>query len=625
MLQYVGSVTALRLPQVRRRHFRSRVVEERAPLRKCAFIPASVVLGIVLASMTNSAAQGSVVVREPLEQGAYAAIRGGRVLFLECSPPSGNAAQAFLGNYLSVDKEWRLYKDRMAVAIPYNKLNAKTQRRLLEAVFPLDYVDEHGWWHTVRFSGRDGTESMFSIAEWLTGSGAEFQRILSHKANSAISEPLVRGMRILIPQPFLLPVMKAFSPPPPPPPSPIVPSEEPQKPQAVTTPTTGNGVEEGLLEYREDRQGRFALYRLRPGESLYSAVVVRFTDYRENADILQACEIIQKRSGIRNVHRMNAGQSVLIPIEMLSDRYQPVDSEQRRAYEFVREEARRLRAQHRGAKDLDGVVIILDPGHGGRDQGAAIEKLGLLEDEINYDIVCRIKELLETRTRAKTYVTVLDPNQSYAPTNATRFTHDANEAVLTTPPYRNDDAKVSANLRWYLANDIFFREKKNGVDERNIIFASIHCDALFNDSLRGAMIYVPGNQYRRDTETPSGSIYGRFEEARRNPTARSTAAQRKRDEALSRNFAGALLTAMRNNNPPIKVHDAGDPIRHVIRQSGGRAYLPAVLRNSAIPTKVLIEVANMTNPTDQKHLADPQWRQWFAEAFVEAIRLHYSN
>ncbi len=570
-----------------------------------------------------AAVHAEVVVREPLESGVYAAIRGGRVLFLECNPPQGNQAQALLERYLADPGEWRLYRDRIAVAIPFHKLNIKSQRQVLEAVFPLDYVDETGWWHTVRFSGRDGAESMFSIAEWLTGSGADFQQILAHETNRHIQEPLNRGDRIVIPQPMLQPVMRTHSPKRLPPP-PIVPT--PVAPEPVTAiMLNNNGVDEGLLTYGEDKQGPYAEYRLRQGESLYSAVVVRFTDYRENADILHACEIIQRRSGIRNVHRMKAGQRVLIPIEMLSDRYQPAGSAQRQAFEAIREETRRLQTQQIGAKDLDGVVVVLDPGHGGRDHGAAISKLGLYEDEINYDIVCRIKELLETRTRAIVHVTVLDPKQEYRPTNATRFTHDTCEVLHTTPHYLNDDAKVSANLRWYLANDIYFNERKKGVDDRKIIFASIHCDALFNDSLRGAMVYVPGAQYRRDIERPSGTIYNRFEEVRRNPNARSTPEERRRDEAMSRAFATTLVSMLRVNNPPIKVHDAGDPIRNVIRQSGGRAYVPAVLRNSRIPTKVLVEVANMTNPTDQMHLANPKWRQWFAEAFVDALRSHYGN
>ncbi len=602
--------------------------------------------GLVLLSALDASA--SVVLRKELESGVYAAIRGGQVLFLECSPPQGNQAQALLERYLADGDDWRLYKDRIAVAIAFNKLKPKAQREVLEAVFPLDYVDAAGWWHTVRFAQGDGEESIAALAEWLTGSSADLQKILAHEANRNLREPLNRGDRILIPQPLLLPVMKTHSPQPPPPPPPVVPAPTPKPiaplsapepvvtaslesatetrdPVASLTIANGNDFTDGLLEYGEDRDGPYAIYRLQSGESLYSAVVVRFTDYRENADIQQACEIIQRRSGIRNVHRMSAGQPVLIPLDMLSDRYQPAGSEQRITWEAIREEARRLREQRVGTKDLDGVVVILDPGHGGRDRGAAIPHLGLYENEINYDIVSRIKHLLETYTQARVYVTVYDRQKGYAQTDATRFTHTQNAVVLTTPNYANDDARVSANLRWYLANDIFYRELDKGTDERKVIFASIHCDALFNQSLRGAMVYVPGAQYRRESERPSGSIYNHFEEVRRNPTASSTAAQRTRDEALSRNFALTLLQTMRTNDPPLKVHDAGDPIRNVIRQSRGRAYLPAVLRNTTVPTKVLIEVANMTNPTDQQRLADPQWRQWFAEAFVNALRNHFDH
>lgn len=583
------------------------------------------VIGLLLASSAAYNAQADIVVREQLEPGVYASIRGGQVLFIECNPPRGNQAQGLLERYLADPGDWRLYRDLIAAAIPFHRLNPKSQRQVLETVFPLDYVDETGWWHTVRFSGRDGTESLASLAQWLTGSSSDTYRILAHEANRDIQEPLSRGDRLVIPQPLLLLVMRTHSPNPLPPP-PLIPTEPPDEPEPVLALNNNNyGAGDGLLTYGEDRQGRYAEYRLRQGESLYSAVVVRFTDYRENADILQACDIIQRRSGIRNVHRMRAGQRVLIPVEMLSDRYQPVGSEKRQAFEAVREESRRLRAEQIGTKDLDGVVVVLDPGHGGRDHGAAISRLGLYEDEINYDIVCRIKELLETRTRAAVYVTVYDPKQGYTPTNTSHFVHDTNEVLLTSPHYLNDCAKVSANLRWYLANDIFFRERARGVDERKIIFASIHCDALFNDSLRGAMVYIPGAQYRRDSERPAGSIYNHFEEVRRNPTARSTPAERRRDEAMSRSFAVTLLNTLRANDPPIKVHDAGDPIRNVIRQSGGRAYVPAVLRNNAIPTKVLVEVANMTNPTDQRHLANPEWRQWFAEAFVDALRNHYGN
>jgi N-acetylmuramoyl-L-alanine amidase len=40
---------------------------------------------------------------------------------------------------------------------------------------------------------------------------------------------------------------------------------------------------------------------------------------------------------------------------------------------------------------------------------------------------------------------------------------------------------------------------------------------------------------------------------------------------------------------------------------------------------VLIETANMTNETDCKRLADPKWRQDFAEAYVEALKIFFGS
>ncbi|MBI3119767.1 MAG: N-acetylmuramoyl-L-alanine amidase, partial [Candidatus Hydrogenedentes bacterium] len=359
------------------------------------------------------------------------------------------------------------------------------------------------------------------------------------------------------------------------------------------------------------------------GDALYSSVVVRFTDIRENADIHEALKVIQKRSAIKDLNRVEIGDAVRIPVDMLSDRYQPAQSEQRRTYEAVRQEAEKLAADPVKAASLEGVVIILVPGHGGRDHGAAHYASGLFEDEITYDIMCRIKVLLETQTKARVYATQEDPNQKYVPSKTRKFTHDTDEVLLTTPRYQNTDGKISANLRWYLANKIYREERKKGTDDRKVLFVSIHCDSLFNESLRGTMVYIPGAGYRRDREQPGGAVYASYQEVRAHPTVTTDSAARRRDEAVSLNFAKGFLRALSTNNPPLKVHDAGDPIRNVIRQSGGRAFVPAVLRNTMVPTKVLIETANLTNASDRERLSDPEWRQWFAEAFVTAVRNYY--
>jgi N-acetylmuramoyl-L-alanine amidase len=377
------------------------------------------------------------------------------------------------------------------------------------------------------------------------------------------------------------------------------------------------------LTYTRRGSKQYAIYRLKAGEALYTAVVVRFTDFRENADILPACDTIQEESRIKDVHGMKPGTEIFIPIDMLSDRFKPEGSRARKEYEATIVEAKRLQGQVT-SKDLEGVVVILDPGHGGKDHGTKTTNHAytLYEDEVNYDIVCRVKRILETRTRAKVYVTMLDPNQGYEPRDIERFVHDENEVVLSTPNYWNGDAKISANLRWYVANSIYRKEVKAGVDPRKVIFTSFHCDALFNDKLRGAMVYLPGAAWRKDRETgwPPGA-YDKYAEYKEQPEARSTAEERRRDEALSRNFAVTFLDEL--GKAQIKRHSVGDPIRRVIRQDGGKEYVVAVLRNTLVPTKVLIECANLTNPTDCKWVSQPWWRERFAEAYVEALKAYY--
>lgn len=234
-----------------------------------------------------------------------------------------------------------------------------------------------------------------------------------------------------------------------------------------------------------------------------------------------------------------------------------------------------------------------------------------------------MKQIIETQTRAKVYMTLLDSSQKYQPTDRGKFSHDTDEKVLTNPPYENKDSKISANLRWYLANSYFRDELKRGADPRKVVFTSFHTDALYNATLRGAMVYIPGARYRRENETPEGAVYARYEECQEQREASSTSAERRRDEAMSRNFAQDLMQALGKKN--VRRHLEGDWIRSQIRQDGGRVYLPAVLRNTQIPTKILIEMANITNTTDCDRLADPQWRQSFAEAYVDALKAFFGS
>jgi N-acetylmuramoyl-L-alanine amidase len=545
-----------------------------------------------------------------VDEQSFAVFRNGRVLVLECYPPKRAAAEAFLKRYLAPGVPWSIYADKGGVAIPYSALKPETQRAMLLAVFRQDCVDDQGWHHIVTYSGRD-QETLWTLAEWLTGRGTNADVIA--KANGLSSSRLAEGQEVLFPKEVLLEVMRK--------PTPKVVLKLPEESMEEQEADLGRAAKGLTFMTREKTQ--YAVYRLKEGEALYTAVVVRFTDYRENGDIRRACESIARESGISDVRDIDTGTAVHIPIEMLSDRYKPESNPDRREYEAALQESVRLRGQVR-TKDLQGVVVILDPGHGGSDPGATTvnHDYRLYEDEVSYDIACRIKECLERTTRAKVYVTMLDPNQQYRPDDATFFEFDKDEVVVTTPNYANHDPAASLILRWHLANSIYRRETKAGVDPRKVVFASIHCDSLYDERLRGAMVYIPGAAHRRDREgTSSGRLYAKYREVREQPEARSTPAERRRDEALSRNFAATLLDDL--GKAQIKRHSVGDPIRSVIRQSGGRQYVPSVLRNTLVPTKVLVECANLTNPTDCNWASRPWWRQRFAEAYVQALKDYY--
>ena len=562
------------------------------------------------------------VVRRALDDGVYAQLRHGRSLFLECRFRSEADARRILSRYLAHPETWTAYRQTRAAAVPFRVLTPEAQREALLAIFEDAYVDEEGWHHVVNFAEGENQETLWSLAEWLTGEGWNAETL--KEANDLQGERLRAGDRILIPRDMLREIMRKPTPDRTPPPEPE-PEPEPSAGADAEldrlTPPDPDQFDEmviGDLSYNDE----YATYRLREGEALYTAVVVRFTDYRENKDILEACDLIQELSGIPDVHDMKPGQQIRIPIEMLSNRYRPAGSPERQQYEATIEEARRLRGQVR-SQDLEGVVVILDPGHGGRDQGAVNRDFGLYEDQINYDIASRIKQILLNETAATVHMTVYCPRLGYEPRDVTRFQHKTTEVLLTNPRYANHDARVSSNLRWALVNSIYRREVARGVDPRKIVFTSVHTDALFNKSLRGAMVYIPGAHLRRDRESLTSSVYQQFQEVREQNYATSTAAERRRDEALSRNFAVALLDALGRKS--IKRHDVGDPIRNQIRQDGGRVYVPAVLRNVMVPTKVLIESANLTNSTDCERLADPQWRQRFAEAYVDALKTFYGS
>ena len=249
------------------------------------------------------------------------------------------------------------------------------------------------------------------------------------------------------------------------------------------------------------------------------------------------------------------------------------------------------------SSNLEGVTVILDAGHGGRDGGAIIE--GVWESTYVYDIVMRVRRLLG-QTAARTVMTTRD-GKEWTVVDRDVLRASSGHAVLTTPPYAIADARVGSNLRWYLSNSVYGKAVTGGGDPNRVVFVSIHADSL-HPSVRGAMVYVPGLLSNPSEYGKTGTVYSSRREVQERPRVDFAHAERARSEGLSRDLAGHTIDAMRRRG--IAIHPQ-KPIRdRVIR--GKRAWVPAVLRFNAVPAKVLVEVCNLGN--GDRPPADPDPR-----------------
>ncbi len=350
----------------------------------------------------------------------------------------------------------------------------------------------------------------------------------------------------------------------------------------------------GELRFFEDSLGPYAGYRLKQGETVWTDVVRRFTSRTDGVSDTDAVRRVLERSGIEDARRIPPDAEIKIPIELLAAQY-------RRTYTAA------------PTRPLAGVVVILDAGHGGIDTGARGPS-GVYEDEVVYDVMCRVKRILERETAATVHVTIRDKSRGFAVTaTRTNFPRDRDEYIQTTPPYQNLDATVGLHLRWYVANARYSRALRWGTAPDRVIFTSFHADDLA-PNLRGATIYVPGARFCGGLYGKSGRTYRRFAEVRERPKVTFTTRERVRSERLSRAFAEDLVRALRAAR--IKVFST-KPIRdHIVRRT---QFVPAVLRYNAVPTKVLVECGNLSNSRDRRNLGDPTFRERLARAYVDAV------
>ncbi len=562
---------------------------------------------VVLAALFVGSPLQAATIRVKMEGGKMAVLTDSQKLYLEALPQKGEGAITF-AERLTGDRRnarritrtngrrpRRLYMGQR-YRIAYELLSDRYKLAVMRALFPGDSSLPEGWQHIV--SARRGGLSLWRIAVWLTGDGKNFAVIREY--NDFSDEELTSGQRLLIPADLLLPVFRATLPPP------TVP-----EPAALPPPAHG-------LEFVHDDSGDFAIYRLKKGEALYSAVVVRFTGGTFAEDVNALATELAKLNQIPDVRDMRVGQPVRIPFDLLLPEFLPADNPRRLEYEKDRSERDKHSNTVRASR-LEGITVILDAGHGGKDPGTMLGSTW--ESVYVYDIMLRVKKLLETTTAAAVIPTTRDGSGDRI-YDRDVLPRSRSHTVLTTPPYAIEDAKVAANLRWYLANSRHAAAVKRSGDADKTVFFSIHADSLPR-SHRGLMVYVPAASLTRGEYGKSGSVYTSRREVKEKPRVSYSWKQRTRSEGISRQLAAKLLDGFKRHG--LAIHRE-KPIRdRIIRCRRCRPWVPAVVRYNAVPAKLLIEVCTLNNSEDRRLMQTRKFRQRVAEAIVDGILAYYGQ
>jgi len=480
------------------------------------------------------------------------------------------------------------------IRIPLELLSPESRALVLRSLFPKDRSDGGDWLHVAR-AGVLPTydEGLWQVASWFTESGSSFRRIM--KVNGLNSPELRKDQLVRIPAALLHPAFRARL-----------------------------RSDDGILEYSVDTRGAYAAYRLRQGEALYSAVVARFTGRTGAEDVGEITEEILARSDIRDPRDIPVHFEVKIPLSLLEPEYLPeshprrIEAEAQKA-ELALELARKPMTGTSGG--LQGAVVVIDPGHGGRDLGTMNN--GIWEHDYVYDVACRLRQKLESRTSATVFMTLEDEETGCEPSSGDKLVANHQGTIQTAPPFlarKDGEAQIGVNLRWYLANSIYRKALKDGHDPDRVVFISLHADAR-HPSLSGVMVYVPGSGYRTKTYGSTSKTYSRFKEVREKPHVNFSRGERIRSEAVSRKYADEIVESFRGLELPIQPYQ---PVRDkVIR--GKSKWVPAVLRGNQIPTKVLIEMVNLTNRDDAALLAKAADRDRLAEALLDSLHRHLGD
>ncbi len=493
------------------------------------------------------------------------------------------------------------------VKVPWQLLRPELRVACVRALFPLDRRTTSGFVHVIAAPwGGDG-ESWWELAEWFCGDGSHYPAL--RDANPVVGLFPGRGTPVLIPEVALLPEFRRLAPE-----QAVEPLAQPQQVARAASPTPAAVAVRGggVLEYRDGE----AVYRLRAGEALYSTVVVRFTGQLHAADVNATAKEIARRSGITDVTAIPVGYAVRIPLDLLLPEFLPQGNPRRVAWEKEREELAAIKRVIRAA-DLEGIHVILDAGHGGADTGAVAE--GIWESTYVYDVMSRVKRVLEQQTKATVWTTVKDPFSVGKNLERDVLPQQRDQRLLVDPPYDLADALTGVHLRWILANSILERLKKQKVDPERVVFVSIHADSL-HPSVRGLMVYVPARSLR-SSRAPFVRASFNCREIRTLKPPSYPPRFRSRSEALSDQLGEAIVRAAEKASLPVHAYE---PVRSSVLRGGSR-WVPAVLKYSLVPSAVLIEICNLNSEQDRHLLLTARYREKLAHAIAAGLAEGFSR